>query len=386
MRRILVPYYSAGYGHYSFAKALLHYFRLHAPEIEVRLFDISKELQAPDLQELYVDSWKQILAMPFALKKLAFGIGSLFHPVTNRFLLGPEQKARDKLDQVFGEWQPDAILATHWGAARLFSLYRKDRGLTFPLWYIYTELGGAYPLIKCGADVYYALTDQAARDLTRIGVAAGSIRRVGLVVQPDLQANLAAPEYASSAYIAACRQELGLHPGRFTLVFSLGGEGIGSAMAFLKRFYHGARNAQIMALTGNNTVLHDRIRQELPPETGKALVLPFGYLPDLTKPFVVADAFAGKCGTSYAMETVKLRKPLLVCYLGAPNEAENMKWLVNKGFACHVPSPGRFVATINRLADRGPEWLRLVESLGNESAGNGAEDIVRDILNTSGVE
>ena len=63
MKRILIPYFSAGLGHVSFAKAIQHYLGRKRPDWEVRLFDPGLELPDQRLNRLYVDNWKKILAL-----------------------------------------------------------------------------------------------------------------------------------------------------------------------------------------------------------------------------------------------------------------------------------------------------------------------------------
>lgn len=381
MKRILIPYYSAGYGHYSFAKALSHYFKIHAPNWEIRLFDIVKELDAKNLDELYVQSWKKILASSNWVKKFSFRLGILFYPITNAVLQWHEKINLEKFHTFVEAWKPDAVLATHWGGGRLVHAYKKHyKRQDLSLSYIFTELAGKFPPINCGADWYYAMSEQAEKDLRSLGVDKDIITRIGLVVQPNLQAILASEESTRPEFIKACRQEMGLRPDAFTVVFSLGGEGLGKATKFLQQFYDRNSSAQLLVLTGNNIALAEWIKKTLSPRAGKSLIQAFSYLPDLNKPFIIADAFAGKCGTSFAMETIMLGKPLLVTHLGAPNEGMNKDYLLAHGYGKYLPKPKAFCDFIDLLAEEGPDLQAFKSSFSVSLPGNGAEDVVVNFI------
>jgi UDP-N-acetylglucosamine:LPS N-acetylglucosamine transferase len=379
MKRILIPYFSAGYGHVSFAKAIKHFLQADHPDWEIRLFDPGAELPNQKLNTLYVDNWKKILAMPGPIKTALFAVEPLFaslsQSINDRYI----NQAKPAAAQFLLNWQPDAIIPTHWGCANLFDQARRDpllaAGKKPAIWYVYTELGGAYQLINCGADIYFALTDEAGQDLRRVGVADSTIVPVGLVVQPEIQ--VAARETNNQPLKEAARLSLGLNANLFTVVFSLGGEGLGRAMDFLQAYYKKGANAQIIVLTGKNRRLFDQIGAELPPRPDRPLVKPFAHLPDLITAFQAADILAGKCGTSFAMETVKMYRPLLVCQLGAPNEKKNMEYLVRHGFGWYVPRPAQFVEKIERLGTRSTEWQASQAAFRAVGTDNGAQTIAQ---------
>src|ERR1035437_3877421 len=169
MKRVLIPYFSAGNGHLMFARALAHHLETLRPDWEIRLFDAGTELPDHGMHRLFVQHWKTILAMPGFIKDTIFALeplqGGISHTITLKVI---EQSVPDAARFLL-EWQPDLICATHWGCSHLFGQARQLAGIALaavPLWYVYTEFGRAYTLINCQADRYFTISERAASDLT----------------------------------------------------------------------------------------------------------------------------------------------------------------------------------------------------------------------------
>jgi len=388
MKRVLVPFFNAGFGHSSIAKAIAHEICRRHPDWEVRLQDPGNELPNQRLNKLYVENWKKILALPKFIKSIMFKLEPLLHGLSSRinehYITEAAPFAADFID----EWHPDVIVSTHWGCGHLYYEARKLSRQKPSLHYVFTELGGKYRLTDCGADHYYALTDEARADLMSIGIAQENVHTVGLVVQPELESlAVSADDRKDPALrkaIADARISLGLEPDCFTILYSLGGEGIGNAIDFLQALYHSKLAVQVIVLTSKNRFLYDQVLFELPPLAGRPRILPFGFLPTLELPYLAADVFAGKCGTSFAMETVRLGKPLLVCQWGADNERINMDWLVKHGVGWDVTSPARFVSMVEKICQGSPEWHNALNSLEQADTSCGAAALVDHVLETLG--
>lgn len=378
MKRVLVPYFPAGNGHLMFAKSFAHELAELRPDWEIRLFDAAGELPDHGLRRLFVDHWKTILAMPDLVKNAIFALeplqGGISEAVTKRIIAQSRADAQD----VLADWRPDLVLPTHWGCGHLFAEAR--RGLPAadrpPIWAVYTEFGRAYRLVNCQADRYYALSERSARDLERVGVDPAAIRRMALFVPPDLAGGLPAP--------AEARRALDLDPERFTVLFSLGGEGIGPIQDYLEAYDRIGRHAQFIVICGRNDELLRSVREHFPDQPGCPTFRALGYQKNLRQAIAACDVIAGKAGTTSAMEAITLGKPLIVCRPGAPNEVDNMRHVVDAGYGWHQPRPGRFARFVESLADpadaAGQAALAAVRAaLAARPRGNGARDLAEDV-------
>ena len=362
-----MPYFKAGMGHVSFARAIRAEILARRPEWEVRLMDVGAELPGELLSDLYVRSWQKILAQPNWVKNGAFALNAMFPWI---FGLLNKRAIREALPAallLLEEYRPDLILPTHWGCGHLFEHARRLGKSRVPLFYLYTELAGAAKQIRCGADIYFCLSEDALAALMKIGIPRSQLVVTDLIVQNELLGEL--PDRAES------RRELGLTEDRFTVVFSLGGEGIGKTFPFLDHFYTHGRHAQMLVLTGNNTDLLQSLLRRYPERTSHAKIVPVGFRSDLRRVFSAADLLTGKCGTGFAVEAIKTHRPLIINSLGAPNEADNRDYLVKRGFGSYTPRPADLTALIETYAIDDKLYLASLEPFTGVTDRNGAADI-----------
>ena len=263
-------------------------------------------------------------------------------------------------------YQPDLVMSTHWACSHLFSMARGGR--TLPLFYIYGELGATYGVINCGADVYFTLTPRIEEGLRRFGVEAEKLRRIPMLVHPHLLANGAPREYF--------KKRMGIPPNDLMVILSLGGEGIGHSLRFVDEFIRGTQRATLVVLTGRN----DALLGELSRRFSSPKVVPMGYQEDISGIVAAADALAGKCGTGYAMMAMKKGIPLIVTHIGAPNEHENMRYIVDNGYGWFCPRPRQFVKRVAQMAGDRESCREVLEQLAKVGEQNGAETIAAEIV------
>jgi len=372
MTRVLIPYFVAGFGHLSLARAIEGALRERRPGLDIRLLDLGVGAQSEALERLYVRSWQKLLALPRAVQSVLYFLNALFpwgFKLANGFAI---RRALPVTRAFLREERPDAIMSTHWGCCHVLDRARRAEGLDTPLYFVYGELAGAFPPILCGADVYFCPTDDVREALVRIGVPRDRVVRIGLVVQPELRGD---PPPQREA-----RRALGLREDRFTVLFSLGGEGIGRCFPFLDHYSCRGQGAQILVLTGRNDRLLQALKARYPQRPDRALIVPLGFLPSLIMPYAAADILAGKCGTAFAMEAIAARKMLLINNLGAPNEADNRDYLVRHGFAAYTKRPVDFTAAVDRIAAETASGAAARESSSEIANANGAADIASYLL------
>jgi UDP-N-acetylglucosamine:LPS N-acetylglucosamine transferase len=368
MKRVLIPYFSAGYGHHSFGCSIKHFLMQGDIDTEVRMFDPGADLAKQKLNDIYVDSWKSFLKMPKKVSQILFDIDNAVPEISsfiNKQYLRPAVPAAANF---LTGYNPDLIMSTHWGCTHLFNLARQETRRNIPLFYVYTELGGAKKLMNCGADLYFSLSDEASRSLMSIGIEKERIRTINLVVQPDLLASLIDKEKA--------RQQLHIDRKRLTVLYSNGGEGIGPAREFITQFSENVDHGQLLILTGKNEKMFQAIRSNY----NNNKIIPFGFMDSISPLFSAADIVAGKCGTSFTMEAIKLGRPMVVTNLGAPNEAENLNYLLEHRFGWFTPKPTQFARLINEIIAGNAEYNTVTDALQHVPDGNGAEEIAAECI------
>jgi UDP-N-acetylglucosamine:LPS N-acetylglucosamine transferase len=334
--------------------------------------DLAADLKADALEGLYVRGWQTMLGLPRGIQTGLYALNRLF---PWGFMMSQERAIRRSLPAACAFLRtdrPDAIVSTHWGCTRVLDRARRAEGMHIPLYYVYTELAGAEWPVLCGADRYFCLTDEAEEALVSVRVPRERIVRVGLVVRPELYRDLPPRQEA--------RRALNLRDDTFTVLFSLGGEGIGKTIPFLDHFSTHARQAQILAVTGRNSALLEELEKRYPPRQDRSPVVSIGFLDSLRLPFAAADALAGKCGGSFAVEAIATGRPLLVTRAGAPNEADNRDYMVKHGRAMSTERPADFTAAIEGLAAGGTVGAFVRDGAVGGFRMTGAADIAGFVL------
>jgi UDP-N-acetylglucosamine:LPS N-acetylglucosamine transferase len=365
-RKILVPYISAGLGHFVNAQAVSHYLRLLRPEWEIRLMDVVEEFDDHLLRRAYQELWKTVLVLPPALSSFFFDMElrapALFSRINRKFLRTSIPKAAEFL----AEYRPDAVMSTHWACTHLFVVARGETAV--PILNLHGELGGVFALANCGADLYFAYTEGARAGLVSVGVPADRIVRIPFIVHPDM--------LDDGVPRSAAKRALGIPEDRLTVVFSMGGDGMGPAMKFVDAFVESVPEATLVVLAGRNGELLEEAKRR---EDGSRVVV-YGYLPDISGILSAADLLAGKCGTSFVTLAVKRRIPLIITRIGAPNERDNMRHVVENGFGWLCTRPREFADCLRGIIRDPTGYRQAAERLQAVDGENGAAVIASTIV------
>jgi diacylglycerol O-acyltransferase len=365
-KRILFPYLSAGLGHQLHAESIASYLKRMRPAWEIRIIDAARELDDARMKRTFEDLWRVLLKMPPFLSRFFFALERLLPAVFIAANRRSFRTAVPKAAAFLAAYKPDLIMSTHWACVHLFAMARGKRSIPFYLFY--GELGATYGVINSGADVYFTLTPRIAEGLVRVGVSPDHIRPVPLLVEPHLMENAVPRE--------ELKRRLGITADRLSVVLSMGGEGIGPSMRFIEGFVRAVQGASLIVLTGRNT----QLLRDLEGRFKRDTIIPIGYQEDISGIFSAADVLAGKCGTGYAMVAVKKGIPFIVTHIGAPNEGENMRYIVENGYGWFCPRPRQFVQRLSMMArDRG-SYKDVLARLALVDRRNGAETIAAAIV------
>jgi len=367
-RKVLIPYYLGGAGHLSNARAIEFAIRKRFPSWEIKFVDPVEVFSAQSLNRLYVEDWKRILSLPKFFQNAAFGFNASFPGIAKAVNRRAISAYADACREYCIAEKPDLILSTHWAATQLFCEGRKSLNTHIPIWSLFYEFGGSFPIAFSDADLVFYITEEAGKALQGIGHAPERLREIDLMVQPDIKIPL--PEKRSA------RTALGIDPERFTVLLSLGGEGIGKLYSFVDHYARFGSKAQLLVLTGRNTMLLNKLQKYLArnPEAAKR-IHPFGFLPDIRNHLGAADLVAGKCGASIVSELICTRRPLAILQLGAPNEIANRDYLVERKYAWETLHPREFTPLVDRFASGDPEFTDTVARMEHASECTGAEQL-----------
>jgi UDP-N-acetylglucosamine:LPS N-acetylglucosamine transferase len=371
-KKILIPYLSAGLGHLILAQAFAQSLHKLRPDWDVRLMDAALELDDDLMQKTFVDLWKVFLGMPPFVSTALFALERLAPRVARALNRRSFRTAVPKAAAFLAEYDPDLVMSTHWACTHLFSMARGEK--TFPLYYIYGELGEIYSVINCGADLYFTLSPRVHDGLAKIGIDPAHTQQVPLIVDPHM--------VKSDVPRDVLRRGLGIPPENLVVVLSLGGEGIGRTLPFVDAFARNVTGASLVVLTGRNSDLLRRIQQRIKgaQSASGGAVLALGYQEDISGIIGAADVLAGNCGTGFAMMAMATGVPLIVTHLGAPNERGNMRYVVENGFGWYCPRPRLFAERVSQIIRDRSACKENGRAPAAVAAGNGADVVAASIV------
>jgi processive 1,2-diacylglycerol beta-glucosyltransferase len=259
--------------------------------------------------------------------------------------------------EVVRKFQPDLVVSTHdhlnhgfFAAARAALPGSPLKCATYC-----TELHGGYGFSKHwvnpNADLFIGAVPEVCEEAHRLGMARERIFLGGFLLHPAFWV-----PHDTADNEKFLREEMGLEPGRFTLLLSTGANSAQNHIALLDALIAGGplpAPLQVVALCGHD----DRALGELhvwAKRHPELLVRPVPRLPHLAQLMRVTSAVVARPGTGTTTEAILSGTPILFNTLGGimPQEIITVKFCQEHGFGKVIKHPRDFAAKIRAwLAD-----------------------------------
>jgi processive 1,2-diacylglycerol beta-glucosyltransferase len=333
----------------------------------VTMMDFIKDIGCEKVDAAHKKSWNLLLGQP-ALTHFLFQLqnilGAVSRAVLYRSLAAP---AVPSAIRFLKRVRPDAVFSTHFLASMILVEARKRSGVDFELFTYQTEIFTFHSLWKVPeTDWYLTASDRAAQTAARCGIKWNKIKAFPYPIRPDFLAARRDP--------AIVREELGIDPGRKTILFSFGNQGAGMVFQYLLAMELLSAPLNVIIVAGRNAALKRRLDAQKGHLTRINLV-PLGYIS-------VADVCYIKPGPATTMECMHSRKPIIFSNAATPCEQAHANYAVFRGVAKYAGDAVPLFAAALRhfLKDEVREEVaRRYESI---ELKNGAADIAAFIDET----
>ncbi len=343
-KKIIIFYSSIGNGHVSAARTIRKEILRRSPDAVVILKDIRTFMNA---------AWRALdeRLYWFVATNLPNSFDALFNSFQHRgsrvvsLASLPCNYSEERVTAYLRREAPDAILATHYGAAQLMGTLR-ERGLltkTRTGWLHTDFFGGYFPRISKRID----RTFLAHADLEAHWVDAG--------VPPDKVITSGMPVDVPNANRQKLRRRFadhGLLPEVETVLITTGREGVGDHSVMIRSLVAaGTAPLQILVVCGTNAARQSQLSAlagALPPRvTLRAL----GLVPhsELMKLMGAADLLITKPGGLTPSEAFALGTPTVLLDVVGGHERENAAMFCRTGLAMLAPSPQAVGGIARRL-------------------------------------
>lgn len=343
-KTVVIFYSSIGYGHISAARAIQDEIQRESPDTRILLQDIRAFMHPV---------WRRVdeRLYWFVAGHLPESFDHLFHSMQAR---GNQVAALSSLPNDYPEAKvldyltaqmPDAVLATHYGAAQVLGTLRQQGRLSgVRIGWLHTDFfEGYFPRISQRIDrTFLAHPELEARWLAA-GVPADKLVTSGMPVQVVP----AAPDQRERTLAG-----LGLAPDVPTLLLTGGKEGAGDYRAVIEGIVHDWPQAvQVIAVCGTNARQKAALAELQATLPGRVRLEVLGLVPrgDMGNFMRAADVLLTKAGGMTPAEAFVTGVPTVLLDVIAGHERENAALFVRQGLAELAATPGEAGVRVARL-------------------------------------
>jgi len=329
-KKILILSVSAGAGHARAAEAIRAHAALHDVTSTVVHLDVMDYATAA-FRKIYTDFYIKLVNKAPTLWGYLYNFSNEAKHDSNIEQLRRclERWNAKALLQAMADFQPDAIICTHFLPAEMLARLIARRELTCPVWVQVTDFDLHRMWVHEGMTGYFAANEEVAFRMRAQGIAAERIHVTGIPIMPAFAQNLVR---------AVCAQEFGLDPNQLTLMVMGGGAGLGNmdvlAEHLLRMKSDGGRNEagfQLIVLAGKNTQsLHalQRLAKQYPRR-----LFPCGFTTQVERLMVCADLVITKPGGLTTSECLAMGLPMIVNAPIPGQEERNADYVMEQGAA-----------------------------------------------------
>lgn len=249
-------------------------------------------------------------------------------------------QCRQYLEKHLATIQPDIVVAAHPLVIGLLRLIRKTSNATWPIITIVTDLVTIHASWATpGADLYLVPTQEAFHSLLKYGIPINRIICTGFPVHPKFTHN--------SLTQSQARNELGIKLDQFTVLITGGGVGAGNMGEWVSTLERECKDKQLMIITGNNKDLYNELIKR--KNTSNSIHV-YGFVNNMETIMAASDIVVSKAGPGTIMESITMKRPLIITQAVGIQETGNIDYITKKGLGYYCPAPKIACEKINEIA------------------------------------
>ena len=280
--------------------------------------------------------------------------------------------------ELVADTKPDAVVCCHPLLKAPLAKTLRRRGDSASLVTLVTDLASGHAAWFHPVEGHCLVpTEEARGDALRCGLAQDSVVVTGLPVG-------SAFVQAAGLSRAEARRRVGLLPDKPAVVVIAGADGMGPFQALLRPLLEKGSTAQIVAITGRNERLRNRLRAIAWPRRLHVT----GFVENMHEWMAAADVLVTKAGPGTIAEALVVGVPMMLCGAVPGQEPPNVRYAVESGAAVWAPDPTRAAQTAHRLLwderDTLREMRRRAASAGRPDAARSVAAFIWEAVRGSG--
>ena len=366
--RILIATVTAGAGHNAAAAALDETWRALRPDDVVDRVDLSKYFSRLH-KKIYVDGYVQFVEHAPELWGMFFSKtdNPTFVRRLNKWARAFPSPSRKKFEKHLRDFQPDAVLCTHFLPNELLGMLRKkEKGFPPFIGTVVTDFEAHALWMDASVDMYCVAADETKARLVARGVAAESIVVTGIPIST---------KFSSKPDAKAVRKAYGLRDDLPTLLVLGGGFGMGPVAEILSELNNAPGQFQTLVVAGRN----EKLRSKLATQDHKHPTHVLGFSSNMHELMAIADLIITKPGGLTTSEALAMGKPLFILNPIPGQEAANSDFLLERGAAAKANRVEDLPFRIGQLigSKKLSEMAKAAKQLGRPHA---AKSICEEVL------
>ena len=181
------------------------------------------------------------------------------------------------------------------------------------------------------------------------------------------------------AEIRKLKQKYGFDPDRPLLLLAGGGDGLPRSDRIVREALRRGFDGQIAAVCGKNLLLR-RLLRDIRARKGAKNLRIYGFVDYMADLMAMADCVVTKGGPATVMETLALRKPLIVSYYVRGQERGNVQFVASNKVGWYLTDPVKIMDKVEELlsnSDLRTDLYRRIDAL---NIRNGLDELSRHIV------
>jgi 1,2-diacylglycerol 3-beta-galactosyltransferase len=272
--------------------------------------------------------------------------GALYHATNGRrryrtLVRFCEPLYRERLRDVFQQYQPDAIVSVHPLLNHAALRARADAGMTdVPIVTVVTDLGRVHEgwLLPEADLTVVPAREVYARAIER-GVPAERLKLIGHPIHPRFE--------DVSATKAEVRKKLGLPLDATVALLMAGGEGGGKLLPTTLGLAKAGLDFHLVVVTGRNAALKQKL-EELAPTLATPMTV-LGFRNDVPELMRAADLLVTKAGPGTIAEASVAEVPVVVYDYVPGQERGNLDYVRTNGIGVVALTTSQVVSSVSRI-------------------------------------
>lgn len=224
--------------------------------------------------------------------------------------------------------KPDAIICTHFLPAEMLGYQGLRWERSCPVWVQVTDFDLHRMWIQPRVAGYFVGNEEIAFRLRTEEIPASKIHVTGLPVMPSF---LTMPGRDASA------SRIGLDPTKLTILLMGSGAGLGNLSTIATRLLAIDSNVQLIAMTGNNGLLTERLEALAASNAARFIVQ--RHTAEVERFMACADIIVTKSGGLTSAECLVAGLPMIINAAIPGQEESNADFLVEQGVAMKAVDP-----------------------------------------------